>query len=71
MRMKRFLRMLLLFLPLSCGRGGEVRISQLEDGFRNIPDSVQTVHRTFILRDAIPAISKAFNVTNIRVVTQG
>ena len=42
MRMKRFLRMLLLFLPLSCGRGGEVRISQLEDGFRNIPDSVQT-----------------------------
>ena len=29
------------------------------------------LHRTFILRDAIPAISKAFNVSNIRVVTQG
>ena len=29
------------------------------------------LHRTFILRDAIPAISKAFGVTNIRVVTQG
>lgn len=29
------------------------------------------LHRTFIERDAIPAIAKAFNVTNIRVVTQG
>ena len=29
------------------------------------------LHRTFILRDALPAIAKAFHVTNIRVVTQG
>ncbi|MBQ1776967.1 MAG: hypothetical protein IJK11_05905 [Acidaminococcaceae bacterium] len=29
------------------------------------------LHRTFILRDALPAISRAFNVSNIRVVTQG
>ena len=34
-------------------------------------NGIVELHRTFILRDAIPAISKAFNVTNIRVVTQG
>ena len=29
------------------------------------------LHRTFLERDAIPAIAKAFGVSNIRVVTQG
>lgn len=29
------------------------------------------LHRTYIERECLPAIAEAFNVTNIRVVTQG
>ena len=32
----------LLLLPLSCGRDANVGIAQIEEGFRNIPDSVRT-----------------------------
>ena len=32
----------LLLLLLSCGRDANVGIAQIEEGFRNIPDSVQT-----------------------------
>ena len=41
-KIKLFLWMALPLLLLSCGRSGKVGFSQLEDGFRNVPDSVQT-----------------------------
>ena len=46
-----------------------VPFSPIEKRFANVAES--ELHRTFILRDALPAISRAFNVSNIRVVTQG
>ncbi len=41
------------------------------DGERILMVAESELHRTNIERDALPAIARAFKVSNIRVVTQG
>ena len=58
---------------------GEDRFRRLINNVHNINLSGHRImlvadnelHRTNIERECLPAIAKAFNVTNIRVVTQG
>lgn len=42
MKIRCILWLMLPLLLFSCGKGTQVNMAQIEDGFRNIPDSVQT-----------------------------